>query len=406
MKESELKQRAASISFRQLRLFESVGRLASVRRGSDECNLSQPAVTQAIGKLEHILDVALFDRHASGSYLTEAGTIFHLRAQRLFRNIDLALEDIGANSALPIAHRLSRSQVRSLLAIIEFGSFAKAAEALELTPASLQRAARDLEGNLGKTLFHRTATGVMVTTEGLEFGRKLRLALQEIEWGIREIEVARGAIKSQMIIGTLPFGGSMLLASVLDEFVAAHRQADIRILTEGASEMIKRLRAGDVDLVLGIVQETTGQDLCNESFAQTPYQVVGRRGHPLAGRAGLQQPDLVAFDWVVGMEGSSRRTCFDALFEQANAPTTPIATSSLPIIRHLLANSDRLTLMTTYEVDYEGGSVIALDIDPPGPGPQIGVTTRADWLPTALHKNFVAMLRSRMARTAPEPAHA
>ena len=38
---------AASLSFRQLKLFESVGRLNSVRKASEECNLSQPAVLRA-----------------------------------------------------------------------------------------------------------------------------------------------------------------------------------------------------------------------------------------------------------------------------------------------------------------------------------------------------------------------
>ena len=43
---------AISVSLRHLKLFESVARLSSVRRASEECHLSQPAVTQAIAKLE------------------------------------------------------------------------------------------------------------------------------------------------------------------------------------------------------------------------------------------------------------------------------------------------------------------------------------------------------------------
>ena len=43
---------AVSVSLRHLKLFESVARLSSVRRASEECHLSQPAVTQAIAKLE------------------------------------------------------------------------------------------------------------------------------------------------------------------------------------------------------------------------------------------------------------------------------------------------------------------------------------------------------------------
>ena len=403
----DLKERAAAISFRQLKLFESVGRLASVRRGSEECNLSQPAVTQALGKLEHQIGEGLLERRASGSYLTAAGTILHLRVQRLFTQMEDALTALGVtggpSAATSIANRLSRSQVRSLIAIIENGSFPKAAETLGLTQASLQRAARDLEGNVRKPVYHRTAAGVMVTPDGVEFGRRLKLATQEIEWGIREIETAKGAHDSHIVIGALPFGGSLLLATVLDEFIADHPRADIRIMTEGASEMRKRLRAGEVDLVLGIIQETTADDLRNESFAKTPYEIVARRGHSLAQKGSVTLDDLARYDWVVGTEGSSRRACFDALFAGRSTPKAPIATSSIPIIRHLLASSDRLTVMTSYEQIYEGGALVSLPFGPLVATPSLGITMRREWLPTRLHQDFVDLLRLRVTDSTVSP---
>ena len=48
----------------------------------------------------------------------------------------------GRTGAITVSQRLSRSQVRSLIVIIEQGTFAQAAAKLALTPASLQRAAR------------------------------------------------------------------------------------------------------------------------------------------------------------------------------------------------------------------------------------------------------------------------
>jgi LysR family transcriptional regulator of gallate degradation len=87
--------RAASLSFRQLKLFESVGRLNSVRRASEECNLSQPAVTQALAKLEQQVGAVLLERRASGSYLNELGEIFHRRATRLFEQFEEALIALG-----------------------------------------------------------------------------------------------------------------------------------------------------------------------------------------------------------------------------------------------------------------------------------------------------------------------
>jgi DNA-binding transcriptional LysR family regulator len=402
MKVSNLREQAESISFRQLKLFESVGRLGSVRRGSEECNLSQPAVTQALGKLEQQLGVTLLERRASGSFLTKDGEIFQVRVQRFFSQLENAILDFGVGGspagAASIANRISRSQVRSLLAIIEHRSFAFAAENLSLTQASLQRAARDLEGNLRKTVFHRTASGIIVTPDGVEFGRRIKLATQEIEWAIREIETSKGVHDTMLVIGALPFGGSMLLASLLDEFIAAHPKADVRIITESASEMQKRLRFGDVDLVIGIVQETAAKDLANVPFAVTPFRVVARSGHPLADKSNVTLQDLARYDWIVGMEGASRRACFDKMFEGQSIPKSPVATSALPIIRHLIVGSDRLTLMTSYELEHESDALVAIPFGSISTSPTVGVTMRADWLPTKMHQDFVELAKATISK--------
>jgi DNA-binding transcriptional LysR family regulator len=400
MTPTDAQRRAASISFRQLKLFESVGRLKSVRRASEECNLSQPAVTQALAKLEQQVGRTLIERRASGSYTNALGELFYGRIQRFFDQMEQALTELGIpgghGAAKLTSKRLSRSQVRSLVAVIENGSFAQGAEALGLSQTSLQRAARDLEANLRKPIYYRTAAGFMVTPAGLDFGRKMKLALQEIEWGIREIEAAEGGYNTRIVIGAMPFGGSMLIASVLDAFLVAHPQADIAIVSENASEMQKRLRAGDVDFVIGLLPEHLTDDIVSEAFARTPYQIVARLGHPLLRKGRVSHDDLLSYDWVVGMAGASRRACFERLFDDGRRPHTPIATSAMAVVHDLLAGCDRLTLMTSYELMHQRQTLVPVPFGPIEPAPYIGITMRANWLPTPLHAAFIALVRERM----------
>jgi DNA-binding transcriptional LysR family regulator len=395
---------AESLSFRQLNMFECVGRLNSLRKASEECRLSQPAVTQAVAKLEQLIGIALVDRNASGSYLNAAGEILYRRAARLFALLENALVELDVPGGMPaaaaIARRISRSQARSLIALVDGGSFAHAAETRGLSQTALQRAARDLEGHVRKPLYCRTAAGMMVTPAGIALGRKMKLATQEIEWGIKEIETMRGDFASQISIGALPFGGSVLLASILDAFVTSHEHADVKIINEGTSQMLGRLRAGEVEFVIGLVQETVADDLTNEAFCETPYSIVARRGHPLTRRDKITIDDLLEQDWVVGTEGASRRACFERLFAGTSGPRASIATCALPVIHHLLARSDRLTLMTSYELMHEDGDLLPLAFGPIQPLPSIGITMRANWLPTQLHLDFIDLLRSNVAGNA------
>jgi len=70
-------------NLRHLRVVEAVGRLANISRAAQEVRLSQPAVTQAVSKIELIVGRSLFDRRQNGTFLTEAGEIYLRRIRRL-----------------------------------------------------------------------------------------------------------------------------------------------------------------------------------------------------------------------------------------------------------------------------------------------------------------------------------
>lgn len=402
MASSSNAERAAAISLRQLRLFAAIGDLKSVRRASEECSLSQPAVTQALAKLEEQVGATLVDRRASGSYLNPFGEIFYARTKRFFAQIEQAVVAAGAagseNGARAIVNRFTRSQIRTLVGVIEQGSFERTADVLGISASSLQRAARDLESNMRVSLFYRNASGVLVSPIGITFGRRLKLALQEIEQAIDEIDSARGGSGQQIVIGAMPFGGSVLLASVLDDFLALHPTADIRIINDSAPLMRKSLREGDVDLVIGLLPETQPEEVVGLPMAPTPYSIAVRRGHPLTRKGRVDLADLASYDWVIGTPGSSRRACFDQMFV-GNTPRAQIATCALTVLHHLVKRSDRLTLMTSYELEHGDDDIRALPFDRILPVPSLGIMMRADWMPTRLHANFIEIVRKQV--TAP-----
>lgn len=397
--------RAASISFRQLRLFKAIGDLKSVRNAAEHCNLSQPAVTQALAKLEEGIGVTLVDRRASGSYLNEHGKIFHARTERFFDQMRAAVIACGTDTPPSLAHavvnRLTRSQVRTLLDTIKHGSFKRASEEIGVCLSSLQRAARDLESNLNASLFYRSAAGVLVSPTGFHLGRRMRLALQEIEWGIDELDAARGTMGHPIVIGAMPFGGTLLLASVLDDFLRLHPAADIRIINDNAPAVLKSLSEGSVDMVIGLLPEQLDSEISGLKLVSTPYSVVVNRGHPLTNKGKVTLGDLMDYDWIVGTAGSSRRACFDQMFAGGTGPKARIATCALTLLDYLLKHSDRLSLMTSFELQHGDDALRALPFGPILPSPSIGIMTRRSWMPTSLHSDFIDIVRAEATRTAP-----
>jgi LysR family transcriptional regulator of gallate degradation len=393
-------------SIRHLRVFAMVAELRSVRKAADAVFLSQPAVTQAIAKVEAQVGAVLFERRSSGTYLSEAGTILASRTTRMFKQMEQALAEFGlAESAIDaVAQRITRSQIRGLVATAGGSSFAEAAEALHLSQVSLYRAARDLERTLGSPLLHNSVSGVAPAPAGVELARKLSLAMREVEWAIEEIKAAAGKHVGELRIGAMPLAGSFLLGPVLNEITKFSPGAHVHVRTGSCSHLSQALQMGEVDFVVGLIRNTVNPaEIEQEALFSSPYVIVGRKDHPLSRKAKITLADLQAFDWICPSNGAVRRAALDGLFASMKSPPTAnIEAYSISTIRLLMSESDRLTIMTKFEFECErgGGELAMMPYDPIEPAHTTGVAWRAKWTPTLLHLNFLKLLRARAAKIA------
>jgi DNA-binding transcriptional LysR family regulator len=81
---------------RQLRLLVAMDDHGSIARAAASIHLSQSAATQAVGDLERLLDVKLFDRHARGIRATTAGQALIAAARGAMAGLLGAVESLSA----------------------------------------------------------------------------------------------------------------------------------------------------------------------------------------------------------------------------------------------------------------------------------------------------------------------
>jgi LysR family transcriptional regulator, regulator for genes of the gallate degradation pathway len=58
--------------------------------------------------------------------------------------------------------------------------------------------------------------------------------------------------------------------------------------------------------------------------------------------------------------------------------------------------------MPSYELLHQEAGLVAVPYAPIRPVPSIGITTRANWMPTRLHTDFMQAIRDRMAHASTE----
>lgn len=76
-----------------LEYFLRIAETGSLRRAALLCDVSQPAVTKGLRRLEAELGLTLVERSSKGAALTEVGRAFLDRASRLVRDVDAALQE-------------------------------------------------------------------------------------------------------------------------------------------------------------------------------------------------------------------------------------------------------------------------------------------------------------------------
>jgi len=389
-------------SLRQLRAFEAVSRLESVSAGARKVNLSQPGVSQAIRALEEHVKTRLFERRQTGCYVTELGAILVRRVNRFFELLRAALADLGTISSAgrqsieATVNRITGPQLRSLIAISENASFDAAARSLQISEPSLHRSARDLEREVRRSLYRRSAQGMTTTPYGTELARRCQVALQEIAYGLEELEAARGNIVSRIAIGNIPHSATQVLSNAVRELLSKYPTARVQIVDDHYEDLLNGLRAGKLDLLFGILRRPDwAADLKEELLFANHYVVVGRVGHPLLKIKRPTLRDLSRYDWIMPGPMAPRQKALHRILEsRLTEPKVSIETTSLQIYRTILAATDQLTLMSKFEADLnDPESLTVLPFSSRHLRRFDGIATRTDWRPTSIHLQFVELLR-------------
>ncbi len=130
-----------------LRYFLAVAEIGNFSRAAERVGVTQPTLSAGIAKLETQLGARLFDRDKRRVALTTAGSRFLVRARRIAREIDLAIQEIDhvPEATTLRVGILNTIPTRIVDSIVTRHRQSGAAEALELLDGSERDLAQRLE---------------------------------------------------------------------------------------------------------------------------------------------------------------------------------------------------------------------------------------------------------------------
>ena len=372
------------LNLRHLRAMTAIARFGSMTAAAQAISITQPAITQALAKLESQLDHQLFERRPNGMTTLPAATIFAPR-------VEAALRHIGSR-------RVTMASLRALIALADAGSYAEASAATGLAQPSLHRAVRELSLALKRNLVERRGKGIALTDHGRRTARAFRLASSELESGLSELAALSGRETGRIVIGAMPLCRARLLPTAIATFHEKHPESEVVIVEGSFRELIEPLRDGVIDVTIGALRPAPpAEDVIQCDLFIDRLVVLGRCNHPLAERKGkVDAKDLADYPWTISAPGTPLRIQWDRLFSIAGVtpPRIPVVSGSVIANREILRKSDFLTLLSPDQVavELEAGWLIKICDAPGNLERTIGTTTRAGWRPTALQSTFLEIL--------------
>ncbi|SAL09633.1 LysR family transcriptional regulator [Caballeronia peredens] len=123
------------------------------------------------------------------------------------------------------------ANVSVLAAVVESGSFARAAVLLGITPSGVSRAVGRLESSVGVRLLERTTRSVKLTDEGRRFYEQINPLLAGIGDAITSAGDASNVVKGRLRVNVDSFFSRLMLAPQLERFLTRYPEVTLDLVT-------------------------------------------------------------------------------------------------------------------------------------------------------------------------------
>lgn len=247
---------------------------------------------------------------------------------------------------------MTLQQLRAFLAIVEYGSFRRAARELGMSQAGVTHSLQALETELRVSLLQRSARGVSLTADGQRLLPRARLIDREVQRAADEAHGARGAAGGTLRVGFGPTLTAVLLPLVVPDFHARFPAVKLKLTSGFYEHLLPALQQGSIELALtALPDERPAPGLVSKVLFKSDLVVVGRRNHPRAAARSLR--DLADSEWILlGSPGGPGGTITQLYAEQRlPAPRVAAICESFTQLAALISGTDWLALLPAVLVE-------------------------------------------------------
>lgn len=264
-------------------------------------------------------------------------------------------------------------EVETFLAIVQYGTFSRAAERLGYSQSAVTVQIRQLESELGVRLFDRVPRGAVLTEQGRAFSFHANEIMDAVNMAVASVEepdVGAGEMKGVVRLGSAESISTAILPELL---VAFHRRCpyvQVVVSTDGRESMMESLRNNALDVVLTMERRVCERGLHVEPLRAERVAFVAAPGivPPVEGGGACDAEALARIPLVLTERGESYRLELDRMLAERGISIEPLVEAgNTETLVHVAERGVGMTFVPRFSAAraLERGSLVEVACDLP-----------------------------------------
>jgi DNA-binding transcriptional LysR family regulator len=292
----------------------------------------------------------------------------------------------AAWSGLEVRHLLA------LVAVVETGTFSRAADQLDYTQSAVSQQVSTLERIVGAPLFERPGgpRPVRLTAAGEVLLTHARAILARVNSAATDLRTLASGEQGELRVGTLPSVGTKVLPRLLGTFRAEWPGIEI-VLRESrdCANLIHAVETGDIDVTFMDIGPYETGPLEVRPLLDDPMVFLAPAHAPEAGQRAVSIAAIAHLP-MIGTRNLGCRQIIDNAFRQAPvSPTYVFRSDDNPTIQGLIGSGMAYAVLPRLTVDENDPNVAVIPIRPEPPPRRLGIAWHPDRRPPLALLPFV-----------------
>jgi DNA-binding transcriptional LysR family regulator len=290
-------------------------------------------------------------------------------------------------------------QLHYFVAVAEKGSVSGAAQVLSISQSSVTEAIKELEADLGVTLFDRHARGLNITYKGHQFLRHAKTILGNVNDARRTFSESAGKSEGNLNIGVTSLVAGYFVSDILSRFRRAYPDVSIKAIEDAGDYLEHLLIGGEMDVAVMVVSNLRDRmALQSEILEVSPFRLWLPLGHRLETAQSIALEELAGEPIIALTVDEMEEATAKLLGALGSRPRIAFRTRSVEAVRSLVATGAGIAILPDLVYrpwSLEGDRIESRDVSGTLPVIQVGIVWRRGLPPKRAAQDFISIAKAQ-----------